>query len=57
VRRLREKLKLSQAALADKAKADQAAISLIELGRSNPTLKLIQAIAKALGTSCSALLK
>jgi DNA-binding XRE family transcriptional regulator len=58
VRRLRKELGLSQAALADEAnaKAGQPAIALIELGRANPTLKLIQAIADALGTTCSTLL-
>jgi DNA-binding XRE family transcriptional regulator len=56
VRRLREQLELTQGALAKAVKVDQAAISLIELCRSNPTLHLIQAIAKALRTTSAALL-
>jgi ribosome-binding protein aMBF1 (putative translation factor) len=58
VRRLREELGLSQAKLADKAnvKAGQAAIGLLELARSNPTLSMIEALARALKTTSAALL-
>jgi ribosome-binding protein aMBF1 (putative translation factor) len=56
VRRLREKLELSQAELAKVAETGQAMIGLIELGRSNPTLSMIEAVAKALKTTSAALL-
>jgi ribosome-binding protein aMBF1 (putative translation factor) len=56
VRRMRERLELSQAELAEAAKTGQAAIGLVELGRSNPTLHMIESIAEALGTTSAALL-
>jgi DNA-binding XRE family transcriptional regulator len=56
VRRLRQQFELSQAELAKAAKTDQATIGLVELGRSNPTLRMIEAIATALKTTSAALL-
>jgi DNA-binding XRE family transcriptional regulator len=56
VRRLREQRELTQAGLAKKVGTDQAVIGMIELGRSNPTLRMIEAIARALKTTVSSLL-
>jgi DNA-binding XRE family transcriptional regulator len=56
VRRLREQLELTQGELAKATETDQAAISLIEIARSNPTLRLIETIAQALHTTAAALL-
>jgi DNA-binding XRE family transcriptional regulator len=56
VRAMRERLELTQVELARAVGTDQAAISLIETARSNPTLQMIEAIAEALQTSAPALL-
>jgi ribosome-binding protein aMBF1 (putative translation factor) len=56
VRRLRKQLELSQLELVEKLGTDQAVISLIELGRSNPRLLMIEAVAEALRTTAAALL-
>jgi ribosome-binding protein aMBF1 (putative translation factor) len=56
VRRMRQQLELSQAELGKAAKTDQATIALIELARANPTLRLLQAVAKALKTTPATLL-
>jgi DNA-binding XRE family transcriptional regulator len=58
VRRARAGLDLTQGELAGRiAKADQATIGLIEKARSNPTLRMIEAIAVALDTTPSDLLR
>ena len=49
VRELREKQKLSQAELAEKAGTKQPAIARLESGRVIPRLDLLQKIAHALG--------
>jgi transcriptional regulator with XRE-family HTH domain len=46
VRRMSEQLELSQAELAEAVKTAQAATGLVELGRSNPTLHMIESIAE-----------
>ncbi|UEM18074.1 helix-turn-helix domain-containing protein (plasmid) [Bradyrhizobium barranii subsp. barranii] len=56
VRRLRKDRKLSQAELASALGVDPAAISLIELKRSNPTVSMLDAIATALKTTSAELL-
>lgn len=48
VRRLRKERKWTQGDLAAEAGVEQAAISLIENARANPTLLVIEAIARAL---------
>ena len=47
----RKALKLSQEQLAAKADISQTHISKIELGKDNPSLKLLKSIAKVLGCS------
>jgi transcriptional regulator with XRE-family HTH domain len=49
VRRLRKERGWTQDDLAAEAKVEQAAISLIENARANPTLLMLESIAKALG--------
>ena len=49
VRELRGKLELSQAELAEEVGVEQNAISLIENGRSNPTILVLEQVARALG--------
>jgi transcriptional regulator with XRE-family HTH domain len=49
VRRLRKERGWSQTDLAAETRVEQAAISLIENGRANPTLLMLESIAKALG--------
>jgi ribosome-binding protein aMBF1 (putative translation factor) len=56
VRRRRLELGLSQAELAKAANTGQPMIGLIELGRNNPTLHMIESIAKALKTTAADLL-
>jgi len=56
VRELRLSLNMSQADLADKAKARQALISKIERGEANPTFDSIVKIASALGVRAGELL-
>ena len=45
----RKALKLSQEQLAERAEISQTHISKIELGKDNPSIKLLKSIAKALG--------
>ena len=47
----------SQIALANKAKVDRTYIGGIERGERNPSLNMLEKIAKALGTSLSELMK
>jgi DNA-binding XRE family transcriptional regulator len=56
VRRLRTQLELSQGELGAAVGSDQAAISLIEVARSNPTLRMIESLAKVLDTTAADLL-
>jgi ribosome-binding protein aMBF1 (putative translation factor) len=57
VRRLRTQHDLSQGELAAAMGSDQAAISLIEGARSNPTLRMIESIARELDTTAADLLR
>lgn len=56
VRRLRKEKGLSQSEVARSLGVDQVAVSLIELKRSNPTMRLLDAIAELLGVSSAELL-
>jgi ribosome-binding protein aMBF1 (putative translation factor) len=56
VRRLRKGRGLSQKDLADLLDVDQATIALIEVRRANPTLSMIEQIAKTLRVSAGQLL-
>ena len=56
VRRLRKEKGLSQGEVARSLGVDQAAVSLIELKRSNPTMRMLDAIADLLGVSSAELL-
>ena len=49
VKRLRVKVGLSQAALADRMGVDRAYVSGLELGQRNPTIVTLWHIAQALG--------
>jgi transcriptional regulator with XRE-family HTH domain len=51
VRRLRKERGWSQTDLAAETRVEQAEISLIENGRANPTLLMLESIAKALGVA------
>ena len=51
VRRLRKERGWTQDDLAAETKVEQAAISLIENGRANPTLLMLESIARALGVA------
>jgi transcriptional regulator with XRE-family HTH domain len=51
VRRLRKERGWSQTDLAAETRVEQAAISLIENARANPTLLMLESIAKALGVA------
>jgi transcriptional regulator with XRE-family HTH domain len=51
VRRLRKERGWSQTDLAAETRVEQAAISLIENGRANPTLLMLESIAKGLGVA------
>ena len=57
VRHLRIRKELSQGELGRAVGSDQAAISLIEVARSNPTLLMIEAIARVLDTTAADLLR
>jgi transcriptional regulator with XRE-family HTH domain len=57
VRALRKEREWSQAKLAGEVGIEQNAISLIENGRSNPTIIVIEQVAHALGVPLSALLE
>jgi transcriptional regulator with XRE-family HTH domain len=50
VRQHRELIRLSQEELADRAGMDRTYVSGIERGRRNPTLKVMQMLADALGS-------
>ena len=56
VRRLREKKKLSQKALADKVGISVSYVSMLERGQRSPPLETIEKMAKALGVPPAALL-
>jgi len=56
VLRLRRARRWNQAELADAAGIEQGAVSLIESGRANPTLLVLDQIAKALGVATVELL-
>jgi transcriptional regulator with XRE-family HTH domain len=49
IRRLRQDKNWTQGELGDKADVKQGAISLIENGRANPTMLMLENIAEALG--------
>jgi transcriptional regulator with XRE-family HTH domain len=51
VRRFRKERGWTQDDLAAETNAEQAAISLIENGRANPTLLMLEGIARALGVT------
>lgn len=57
VRRLRLKLELSQEAFADEAGIHRTYISDIERAARNPTIKVVEVLANALGVTASDLLK
>lgn len=56
VRRLREKKKLSQKALADKVGISVSYVSMLERGQRSPPLETIEKMAKALGVPAPSLL-
>jgi transcriptional regulator with XRE-family HTH domain len=56
VRRLREKKKLSQKALADKVGISVSYVSMLERGQRSPPLETIEKMAKALGVPAASLL-
>lgn len=56
VRAARERLGLSQEALADEAEIDRTYISGIERGKRNPSVDLLARLAEALKTTPAALL-
>jgi transcriptional regulator with XRE-family HTH domain len=56
VRKLREKKKLSQKALADKVGISVSYVSMLERGQRSPPLETIEKMAKALGVPPAALL-
>jgi transcriptional regulator with XRE-family HTH domain len=55
VRARREAAGLSQEALADRAALHRTYISLLERGQRNPSLEVICAVARALGTTMASL--
>lgn len=57
VRERREKAKLSQKQLAEKAGVHNTYISQVESGQRNPSLDVIEGLAAALGTAPSVLLR
>jgi transcriptional regulator with XRE-family HTH domain len=56
VKRLRKEKGWTQNALAAEVEIEQAAVSLIENGRANPTLLILEDLAKALGVDVPELL-
>ncbi|MCX5732381.1 MAG: helix-turn-helix transcriptional regulator [Deltaproteobacteria bacterium] len=56
IRRLREKKKLSQKALADKVGISVSYVSMLERGQRSPPLETIEKMAKALGVPAASLL-
>ena len=57
VRKLRKEHEWSQAELADKVGIEQNAVNLIENGRANPTLLVVEQLAHALNVRLSELLE
>jgi transcriptional regulator with XRE-family HTH domain len=57
LKRLRESRGLSQYALAKKAKISRVYVNKLEEGRSDPTVGMLQRLAKALGVPVTALLE
>jgi transcriptional regulator with XRE-family HTH domain len=57
IKRLREAQGLSQYALAKKAKMSREYVNKLEAGRYDPTVGVLQRLAKALGVPVTALLK
>ena len=57
VRKRRKKAQLSQEQLAFDAGVHPTYLSLIERGKRNPTILVLAAIAKALGTSMTAIIR
>lgn len=56
LRRLRQERGLSQEAFADEANIHRTYVSDLERAARNPTIKVVEALAKALGVSVSELL-
>jgi len=56
LRALRHKTGLSQEAFADEAKIHRTYMSDIERGKRNPSISIIERLAKTLGVSCGQLL-
>ena len=56
MKRLRKEKGWTQNALAAEVEIEQAAVSLIENGRANPTLLILEDLAKALGVDVPELL-
>ena len=50
IRRHRELIRISQEELADRAGLDRTYVSGVERGRRNPTVKILQRLADALGS-------
>jgi ribosome-binding protein aMBF1 (putative translation factor) len=57
LREARQRARLSQVELAERAALAQQVISLIEVGRANPTVQTLQRLADALGYPLADLLK
>jgi transcriptional regulator with XRE-family HTH domain len=58
IRRVRRRVRLSQAALAKKARVSQPYLSQLEAGTyKNPSIEILQRLAKALGVPVTALLE
>jgi transcriptional regulator with XRE-family HTH domain len=57
LKRLREARGLSQYALAKKAKISRVYVNKLEEGHSDPTVGMVQSLAKALGVPVTALLE
>jgi transcriptional regulator with XRE-family HTH domain len=57
VQRLRRSKKLSQEALADHAEVYQTYLSGVERGKRNPSLRVLDRIAQALGTDVEELVR
>ena len=57
VRQLRKARKLSQAALAERARLTRAYVTRLEAGQQDPSLSTITALAKALGVAPASLLR
>ena len=56
IKRLRERRGLSQAALAARAKITREYVNKLEAGRYDPTVGVLQRLAKALGVNVTELL-